>query len=140
MADLNWDGIDGINEADDSDAGICARLNKQGNTEVAFLACGSVIVFELTGNLEFLGQSAVEDLRRVHASSISGDGVYVAASIKGKDVLIGLDYDCATVELSDPSLRYEVLCESSMEYTAEDFDALSEYYDNLLDTMGLAEE
>ncbi len=140
MAELNWTVIDGINEADDSDADICARLNGEGNTEVACTAFGDVLVFELNGNIEFLGMSVLEELRAKDTASTGGSVVYLAVSLNGSEVLIGLDCDCGEVEVCSPDVPDKIYCESNVSYSPDEFDAISEYYGDLLDVMGLVEE
>ena len=134
MAKTEWKLINGVNQADDTEFGIHARENAAGNTDIAYLACGDVIVAELSGKLDFNESLNENEIVSLADSSIKGADVLLPIIINGTTHVVGIT---EMGEALHPTTDAAIDVLSSDDIELDDADALDEQ--DLLELVGAVE-
>lgn len=140
MANVSWELVNGVNLSDDTEGGIYAKVNSQGNTEIACATGFGVCVVELSGDLPLVPAESddVSSFLDKVSADMNGCQMYVACKSGNNGLTaIGVD-DMSEVRFSGKDINTKV--ESSREYSADEFGEMEDDYPGLADVIGLAEE
>ena len=135
MAKTEWKLINGVNQADDTEFGIHARTNYAGNTDIAYLACGDVIVAELSGKMEFDESLTYNEIMDIADTSLTAADVLLPIIVNGTTHVVGIT---EMGEALHPTTDAAIDVLSSDDIELDDVDALDGQ--DLLELVGAIAE
>lgn len=133
MANRMWEMVVGTNNADDSCAGIYARLGDDNNVEIGYLTTGAVRVVTLNGDYQFTDDS-ITGLTESDMSKLDECEVVVHVVSKSGVTTVGITEMDETVVLGAPA---EIYVDHSDEYLYDEMEEMDECYPQLADMLGV---
>lgn len=91
MAEMKWTVVNGVSNLGESDERIMARLNKDNNTEIAYMAYSGVRIVELEGNLKIV--DIMDNLKKLDKFKEVSSDFEVALAVENSDgtFIVGID-------------------------------------------------